>query len=85
MVFVLRFCLTLADMIQPNVEVNLQETKAIKVKKLFTLIFVLGLIGMGTGCQVQKNEFAKKKWKIKKGQPPAQRYFNKWSLFNPDR
>ena len=55
------------------------------MKKLITLIFVMCLIGMGNGCAVQKNEFAKKKWKIKKGQPPTQRYYSKWSLFNPDR
>jgi hypothetical protein len=29
----------------------------------------------------QKNEFEKKKYKIRKGAPPAQRYFNKYAIF----
>lgn len=85
MVLILRLCLTLTDNDQLMLTVKIVERKTKKVKKLITLMFVVCLIGMGSGCQVQKNEFAKKKWKIKKGHPPAQRYFNKWSLFNPDR
>ena len=43
------------------------------------------LLGSIQSCISQKNDFSKKKWKIKKDQPPAQRYYNKWSLFNPER
>jgi hypothetical protein len=46
------------------------------------LLMAFMLIGT-QGCQVQKNEFVKKKYKIRKGMPPAQRYYNKYSIFRP--
>jgi hypothetical protein len=58
------------------------------MKRFGILLVTLLLItaGMGsTGCKVHKNDFHKKKWAIKKGHPPIQRYYNKWSPLNPHR
>lgn len=49
-------------------------------KAILFSILIVGL-GMSQGCRVQKNEFNKKKYKIRKGMPPAQRYYNKHSIF----
>lgn len=54
-------------------------------KVLLTALMAILLVGFSTGCKVHKNDFHKKKWKIKKGHPPIQRYYNKWSPFNPHR
>jgi hypothetical protein len=43
------------------------------------------IMGLGSGCAVQKNDFAKKKYKISKNKPPAQRYYSKGSIFTPRR
>lgn len=48
-----------------------------------TLLLTASMVG--TGCKVHKNDFHKKKWAIKKGYPPIQRYYNKWSPLNPHR
>ncbi len=45
------------------------------------LIMMTLLMPAMTGCRVQKNEFAKKKWKIHKDHPPTQRYYSKGNLF----
>ncbi len=60
----------------------MQQLKRLKV--LLILPFMVFMF-VGTGCHVQKNDFHKKKWKIKKGHPPIQRYYNKWSPLNPHR
>ncbi|WP_306644118.1 hypothetical protein [Sanyastnella coralliicola] len=56
-----------------------------KLVSIFFIAILVALSGGATGCKVQKNDFHKKKWKIKKGHPPVQRYYNKWSPFNPHR
>lgn len=52
---------------------------------LMILFFGVVLSFSQSGCQVQKNEFLKKKYKIKKDYPPIQRYYNKSSLFRKDK
>jgi hypothetical protein len=59
-----------------------------RLKQVYTIGLILTIVLMivgGTGCKVQKNDFHKKKWAIKKGHPPVQRYYNKWSPLNPHR
>ncbi|MCB0761577.1 MAG: hypothetical protein KDC12_08650 [Flavobacteriales bacterium] len=41
---------------------------------------MLSVLGVSS-CSSQKTEFQKKKYKIRKGRPPAQRYYNKYSIF----
>ncbi|NQX91796.1 MAG: hypothetical protein HRT74_06680 [Flavobacteriales bacterium] len=54
-------------------------------RKLLIALSIIAIAMAAPGCKSQKTEFVKKKWKIKKGKPPSQRYYNKWSLFNPNR
>lgn len=62
------------------------KTVMSKVIRTMMLASVVALLGMSmSSCSVQKNDFMKKKWKIRKGHPPVQRYYNKWSPFNPHR
>lgn len=58
------------------------------MRRLYVLGVIIALMVpvMGsTGCKVQKDDFSKKKYKIRKGYPPVQRYYNKWSPLNPHR
>lgn len=51
----------------------------------FLLVACLMCVAMGTSsCTVHKSEFSKKKWKIKKGYPPVQKYYMKWSIMRKD-
>jgi hypothetical protein len=54
-------------------------------KAIYLGISMVFIIGLGSGCAVQKNDFAKKKYKISKNKPPAQRYYSKGSIFTPRR
>lgn len=59
-----------------------------RLKNVYTFALILAMAVMivgSSGCKVQKNDFHKKKWAIKKGHPPVQRYYNKWSPLNPHR
>ncbi len=52
-----------------------------RIQKILMLVAVLLAVSCTQGCMSQKNEFEKKKYKIRKGAPPAQRYFNKYTIF----
>lgn len=52
-----------------------------RLQKILMLIALLFAIASVQSCMSQKNEFEKKKYKIRKGAPPAQRYFNKYAIF----
>lgn len=53
----------------------------IRIKRVMMLLAVAAALLSIQGCVSQKNEFQKKKYKIRKGQPPAQRYYNKYTIF----
>ncbi|MFT4679259.1 MAG: hypothetical protein ACI84C_001392 [Flavobacteriales bacterium] len=52
-----------------------------RLQRILILMALLFAVASVQGCMSQKNEFEKKKYKIRKGAPPAQRYFNKYAIF----
>lgn len=53
----------------------------IRLQRILMVMALLFTVASVQSCMSQKNEFEKKKYKIRKGAPPAQRYFNKYSIF----
>jgi hypothetical protein len=63
----------------------MKTLKSINIPTLImAILMVFTLVGT-TGCASTKSDFHKKKWKIRKSQPPVQRYYNKWHMGDKHR